>query len=146
MTLPMAGAEGTAEETSVKLRAVVAALALPAASTSTTVMVCAPLASGLPGVKLQAPAPLTRAVPSRVVLSKILTVSPAPPVPLKVGWLSSVLLLLATSPCKAPTLSLMATSVGAAGVAVSTLRLTGVLLVLPAASVLTRVRLSGPWP
>ncbi len=146
ITLMIEGAAGAPAETSVKLRAGVSALALPTGSTSLKVMACSPLVRGVAGVKLQLPWLSTSALPSSTPLSNTWMVLPATPVPLKVGKLSSVAALLATSPLTAPTSSTTLLSAGAAGGVTSTVKLKGALgaEVLPAASVLVAVKLCVP--
>ncbi len=74
-----------------KASGALAALVLPAASVSVCVMLCAPWARGLLGVRLQVPSALTAVLPMSAAPSYSLTTSPAlAPLPLKAGEASSV--------------------------------------------------------
>ncbi|MNR23471.1 hypothetical protein D3C85_1404920 [compost metagenome] len=95
---------------------------LPAWSSLTTVKLCSPSISGVPGVKLQLPLPSTNTLPNRPPLSEICTVLPGSPLPDKVGVVSSVEPPLLTGLCRAPTSSVAASIPGLPGATVSTVR------------------------
>ncbi|OXC75441.1 hypothetical protein BSU04_26885 [Caballeronia sordidicola] len=97
-------------------------LTLPVAGFAcVAVMSCAPSASGMAGLNDQSPDGVTVVDPISTPLSITCTTSPATPLPLITGSLSSVEPFFATGPVTAPTASSTCVIVGAAGAVVSTL-------------------------
>ena len=93
---------------------------LPAASVALTRRSCEPGVRSVPGIKLQLPLSLTKAVPISTPLSRICTVLPATPVPVSSGRVSLVTWPLVSGPVLPSTLSLMLTITGVAGGVMST--------------------------
>src|SRR4029079_14930016 len=136
---PIAGVAG-ALASMVTLSALEAALVLPATSVAVAVRLWPPLVSAAV-VKLQAPAPLAVADPSRVAPSQTLTVALASALPVRVRVLSLVM--------PSPTVPLSVEYEPIAGVAgalasMVPLSVEEAALVLPATSVAVAVRLWAP--
>ncbi|MNC19808.1 hypothetical protein D3C75_677470 [compost metagenome] len=115
----MVGAAG-GSVSRVKLMVPEAGLLLPAASLSVTLTEWSGVVNGVPGVKLQVPSARTVVVPIGSPLSRIVMVSPAVPVPEKVGVVSLVLPLLAMVPSPRDTSSVTVGMPGVAGIEEST--------------------------
>ena len=144
----LAGAAGLAgavvsEE---KFSGSLAGLVLPVGSVSLVVIEWLPSGSGVVGVYVQLPRGSTTAVPMTLPLSRMLTVLPGVPVPLKVGVLSSVEPPGTMAPVLSPTLSLLPGVAGFVGAVASILITRGLVegLELPAASVAITVNECAP--
>ena len=138
VALVMVGALGAVVST-VKLKLLLAAPVLPAASVAVAVMVWLPAARALV-VMVQLPLSSAVTLPTTVVPSYSVTVLPASAVPRKVGVVSLVLPLWAKASVTGATSSLALTMSGMSGAVVSTVALPlPWALVLPAVSTMCAV-------
>ncbi len=85
VTVPMTGVAGAAVST-VRVKAELAVLTLPAASVAVAVRLWLPSISAVVGVKVQLPKASAVVVPSSVVPSKMLMVLLASAVPVSTAW------------------------------------------------------------
>src|SRR5471032_2041138 len=89
-------------------------------SVCVAVMSCAPSGSTVDGLNVQSPDVFTVVEPISLPLSSTCTTSPATPLPLITGSLSSVVPFFGIAPVNGPTLSVNPVTLGAAGMPVST--------------------------
>ncbi len=106
----------------VRVKAELAALTLPAVSVAVAVRLWLPSASAVVGVKVQLPEASAVVVPSSVVPSKTLMVLLASAVPVSVGVASLVLPPAVMAPVTGATSSVTVLMTGVGGASVSTVR------------------------